>query len=181
MQRVAIILGGIVVNVVLLDSAFVISADRSRASGQVAVLVNDEPVAQEAAFEAPDGHVLVPDPDGKAVIGTAWNEADGFEPPAPPPPAIPDSISDRQFAHGLWKRGIITVEEAKAFVMVGQMPVALAALVATLPADVRDDAEILISGATVFARNHPFTEILASAFGWSSADTDDFWRYAASL
>ena len=112
--------------------------------------------------------------------------ADGFAPPSQPPPSpltkpVPASISDRQFAHGLWKQNVITLEEAKAFVKVGEMPPSLAALIGGLPAEMRDDAELLLSGATIFERAHPFTDVIASTFGWSEEATDDFWRFAAAL
>ena len=97
-----------------------------------------------------------------------------------PPAPVPASISDRQFAHELRARGIISQAEALAFVARGELPSALAALIAGLPAqDARDDAELLIAGATVFERAHPLTVTLAAGFGWSADQTDDFFRAAA--
>ncbi|MCA3184385.1 MAG: hypothetical protein INH13_12335 [Cupriavidus sp.] len=97
-----------------------------------------------------------------------------------PPLPVPASISDRQFAHELRARGIITQAEALAFVARGQLPGALAALIAALPTpSARDDAELLIVGATNFERAHPFTKTLAARFGWSSNYIDDFFRAAA--
>ena len=99
----------------------------------------------------------------------------------PPSLPVPTSISDRQFAHELRAREIITQLEAVAFVARGEIPSALAALVAALPSQrERDDAELLIAGATVFERAHPLTQSIASGFGWTSEDTDDFFRDAAA-
>ncbi len=96
-----------------------------------------------------------------------------------PPEPVP-SISDRQFAHELRARGMITQAEALAFVARGELPGALAALIAGLPTQAeRDDAELLIVGATNFDRDHPFTKTLAARFAWSSNDIDDFFRAAA--
>ena len=98
-----------------------------------------------------------------------------------PPVVVPATISDRQFAHGLWKQSVITFEEARDFLKVGQMPAALAALVGQMPAAQRQDAELMITGSTVFERAHPFTAAIAAAFGWTDEVTDEFWTYAASL
>jgi len=95
-------------------------------------------------------------------------------------PVLPD-ISDRQFAQGLWKQGVITLDEAKAFVKVGTIPAAMQALINTMPVEVRDDVELLVSGATELKRRHPFSEALASSFGWTQQQTDDFWRFAGGL
>ena len=106
-----------------------------------------------------------------------------YDPASVPPPlvVVPATISDRQFAHGLWKQSVITFEEARDFLKVGQMPAALAALVAQMPAAQRQDAELMITGSTVFERAHPFTAAIAAAFGWTDEVTDEFWTYAASL
>jgi len=95
-----------------------------------------------------------------------------------PPPAI----SDRQFFHALAKRGLITGEEAKAAVKTGEIPAALQVVINNLPPEYnRFDVEMLISGATVFERHHPTTQVIASTFGWSREQTDEFWRFAATL
>ena len=103
------------------------------------------------------------------------------EPEPPQPAPVPASISDRQFAHGLWKQNVITFEEARDFLKVGEMPAALAGLVAQMPAAQRKDAELMITGSTSFERAHPFTAAIAAAFGWTDEVTDEFWTYAAAL
>ena len=100
---------------------------------------------------------------------------------ANPTAPVPSTISDRQFAHGLWKQNVITFEEARDFLKVGEMPAALAGLVAQMPAAQRKDAELMITGSTSFERAHPFTAAIAAAFGWTNEVTDEFWTYAAAL
>lgn len=98
-----------------------------------------------------------------------------------PPPIPPTEISDRQFAHGLWKQGIITLPEAKAFVKTGTIPAQMQALIDAMPVEVRDDVELLVSGATTFNRTHPFTKQLATAFGWTEAQMNAFWLFCSEL
>lgn len=99
----------------------------------------------------------------------------------PPPEPVPASISDRQFAHELRTRGLITQAEALSFVARGEIPAPLQALIDALPtAQARDDAELLLAGATVFERAHPLTAIFAAGFGWDETQTDDFFRAAGA-
>ena len=97
--------------------------------------------------------------------------------PRPAPPAI----SDRQFAHGLWKRGVVSREEALAFVKTGDIPAPLLALLAGLPEAEREDAEMIIAGATTYERLHPVTVQLVAAFGWTPEEGDTAWREFAAL
>lgn len=98
-----------------------------------------------------------------------------------PPAPVPQSISDRQFAHELRIREIITQAEALAFVKTGALPAPLQTLLAGLPSQAaRDDAELLLAGATTFERNHPLTAVFAAGFGWDEAATDQFFRDAAT-
>jgi hypothetical protein len=99
----------------------------------------------------------------------------------PPPPPVPAFISDRQFAHELRERGVLTQAEALDFVRSGTIPAALNALIAALPTQAaRDDAELLLAGATAFERIHPLTSVIGGAFGWDAAQIDDFFRDAAA-
>lgn len=95
---------------------------------------------------------------------------------APPP------ISDFQFAAALMSRGVITPAEASAFVKVGDIPAALQAAIDKIPdAQQRTLAELRVSGATTYRRDHPLTQALAATMGWSSADVDDLWRAASAI
>jgi len=115
----------------------------------------------------------------EAVIApylAAWEAAA----PLPEPPSSP-TISDRQFAHGLAKRGLITYDEAMAFVQTGTIPPALLSDIEALPIDEQADAKLILAGAVEYQRHHPLTEYFAARRGWSPTQTDEFWRFAATL
>ncbi len=126
-------------------------------------------------------------PDGKVATGSTLETDDGVVrrrwtlEDAPPPP-VPASISDRQFAHVLALQGLITQEESLAWVKTGDVPAALQALVDEIPdPTIKFSAQMLLAGATVFERDHPMTAQLAAGLGMSSAQVDDLWRAAAAL
>lgn len=99
-----------------------------------------------------------------------------------PPPSVPDSISDRQFAHALALSGLLTETEALAWVKVGEVPAALQSVVDAIPDnDTRFSANMLLGGATVFERNHPMVGVLASGLAMSPEQIDEIWRLGASL
>ena len=95
---------------------------------------------------------------------------------------VPQSISDRQFAHVLALQGLISQDEALAWVKTGDVPAALQALVDKIPdPTIKFSAQMLLAGATVFERDHPMTAKLAAGLGMSSEQVDDLWRAAAAL
>ena len=102
-------------------------------------------------------------------------------------PAVPASITDRQFAEGLWHDGIITYEQFLAFVGPGTIPQPLMDLLDTLPDDEtgqptpRKTAIGLVTGSTVYDRADPLVDIVRQAHGWSVEQLDDRWRVWASL
>jgi hypothetical protein len=108
---------------------------------------------------------------------TATDVAD----PVPPAPLGPQVISDRQFFQQLAVQGVITQPEALAAVCTGTLPAALATLVASLPAEQQFAANMLLSGAVEFRRDHALVPVLSSAFGWTEAQTDDLWLAASQL
>lgn len=103
-----------------------------------------------------------------------------FDTSAAPPAPVPETITDRQFAHGLWKRGTWTFNEALAFVTVGTIPASLQTLLDGLPDSSRQDVTLLICGNKDFHRHHPATEALMRLFGMNDAAGDDFWRFCAA-
>jgi hypothetical protein len=112
----------------------------------------------------------------------AWLAAGGVPDPYEPPPApVPDTISDRQFFQQLAIAGVITKAEALAAVKTGDIPAALEKFIAPLPDDQRFNAEMLLSGATLFQRAHPLTDAIAAAQGMTPEQVDDFFRAAAAL
>jgi hypothetical protein len=108
----------------------------------------------------------------------AGNVPDPYVAPVPP---LPEQISDRQFFQQLALSGIITTAEALAAVKTGEIPVAIQVIVNAMPADQQFNAQMILSGATVFERNHPMTIAIGEAYGWTSEQVDGFFRTAAAL
>ena len=94
---------------------------------------------------------------------------------------VPAEISDRQFFQQLAIAGVISQEEALAAVKTGDIPAALSGFIAALDDASRFNAEMLLSGATVFQRNHPLTNAVAMAQGMTADQVDEFFRAAAAL
>ena len=114
----------------------------------------------------------------------AWLDAGGVPEPYVAPVIIepvPDTISDRQFFQQLAIAGVISQEEALAAVKTGDIPAALSGFIAALDDASRFNAEMLLSGATVFQRNHPLTNAVAMAQGMTADQVDEFFRQAAKL
>jgi len=98
-----------------------------------------------------------------------------------PAESIPDSISDRQFFQQANISGFITQTEALAAVKTGEIPNTMYTIVQSLPANTQFDAEMLLSGATIFYRNHPLVEIFGDYFGMTSENVDSFFVSAGKL
>lgn len=94
---------------------------------------------------------------------------------------VPQTISDRQFFQQLAIAGVISQEEALAAVKTGDIPAALSGFIAALDDASRFNAEMLLSGATVFQRNHSLTNAVAMAQGMTADQVDEFFRQAAKL
>jgi len=94
---------------------------------------------------------------------------------------VPQTISDRQFFQQLAIAKVISQEEALAAVKTGDIPAALSGFIAALDDAARFNAEMLLSGATVFQRNHPLTNAVAMAQGMTADQVDEFFRQAAKL
>lgn len=144
-------------------------------SDQERAAYNIYPIADEAI------------PEGKIATGSSLEYADGAVSrhwtleDAPPPP-VPESISDRQFAHVLAVNGLISQGEALAWVTVGTVPDQIQTVVDNMPdPDIRFGAQMLLSGATIFERHHPMTEALAAALGKTPEQTDALWVQGAAL
>lgn len=98
-----------------------------------------------------------------------------------PVPDVPDAISDRQFFQQLAVNGTITQAEALAAVQTGAIPAVLEAFVDALPEADQFGARMLLSGATVFLRDHPLTAAIGAAQGMDSAEIDAFFIAADKL
>lgn len=99
-----------------------------------------------------------------------------------PPPLVPQAISDRQFFQQLAVQGLISRQEALDAVRMGYVPPALDSIIKAIAnPDARFEAEMLVSGATEFRRDHPVTRQIGAAIGWSEAEVDEFFIDAAAL
>ncbi len=94
---------------------------------------------------------------------------------------VPETISDRQFFQQLAVAGLITEDEAIDAVATGAVPVAMQAVIDSLPADQKFAALMLLRGAISFERHHPLVAVFASAMGMTDAETDDLWVAASAL
>lgn len=105
---------------------------------------------------------------------------EAWEMEEPPPAIVP--ISDRQFFQQAAQQGIITEAEALAAVQTGAIPVTLQTIVDAI-ADPQQKfaAQMILSGATTFERNHPLTQSIGTSLGWTDNAIDDFFRAAAAL
>lgn len=99
----------------------------------------------------------------------------------PPQPVVPAEISDRQFFQQLALSTIITQQEALDAVRTGAIPAPLLPFLDALPANDRFAAEMLLSGATTFYRNHPLTVAVGAAQGMTPTQIDQFFIAAAQL
>ena len=150
---------------------------------QTGAIINRIILDDPKEWSAPDGCVLVKENGSAFDIGGKF--VDGvYSPPSnsgTKPAASIGSISDRQFFQQLAAQGIITQAEALAAVKTGTIPATLQAIVNALPIDQQFPAQMLLSGATVFERKHPLTSAVGAAYGWSSAQVDQFFIDAGSL
>lgn len=126
-------------------------------------------------FVAPDGYSRTGQPS-YALSGSAVAET--FSVLLDPPTQI---ISDRQFFQALALQGAISQAEALDAVKTGTIPAAMQAYVNTLSGNDRFNAQMLLSGAVEFRRDHPLVAAYAAAMGWTGTATDDLWRFAATL
>lgn len=94
---------------------------------------------------------------------------------------VPESISYRQFAEGLWGDGLISFDECEAFVSTGTPPASLQTIIDSLPDDntgtptPRKQAVILVRGAQSYDRHNSLTETIRQV--WAAQDarwTSDF-------
>jgi hypothetical protein len=102
--------------------------------------------------------------------------------PPPPPPLQPHLfLSHRQFYEVAAVKGAITQGEALDAVRHGTIPEKIAIVVNQLPADQRFHAEMLLSGASTFDRNHPMTDAIGHALGYSDEEMDEIWKLGMTL
>lgn len=156
MSNYAIILNGVVVNVVAYASAP--TPDELVPFGAGAIAIQND------------------------VAGPGWTYANStLTNPTPPPlPPIPD-ILRRQFYQQLSVQNIITQAQALAAVQGGTIPAPLQTVVNALPAAEQFPAQMMLAGDALFSRNHPMSIAIGTAYGWTAAQMDAFFTTASAL
>lgn len=108
--------------------------------------------------------------------------AEPYEEPAPPAPAVPQSISRRQFYTQLLATGTLTVNEYFAALRGDTpMPGPLQAIIDSLPLDQQPVATGLLIAATDFQRDHPLVNVFKTALGLTVPQVDQFFIEASLL
>lgn len=98
--------------------------------------------------------------------------------------AVPNVVTDRQFIQALAEQPytIITWSEAHAWGARGELPAILTVKLDAISDDlVRDRGYMLLMSAKTYELNHPFTQTLAVAMGWSMEDLKQLWAFASTL
>lgn len=145
-----------------------------------AALIDNGVVVQVTrdADEVPQGWVGFA--DERPVCGQLWDGASLTDPS--PTPRAPAPITDRQFAHELWKgEELITGTEARAFVKTGAIPAQLDQVIDSLPLtdEQKEEVRFVVEGAQTFRFDHPYTQTLMAGFGWSEEKGRSFFAAAA--
>jgi hypothetical protein len=148
-------------------------------------ILNRIVLEQDSDWTPQDGHSIVEETGDVLQIGGTYLSGTYTPPVLPEPepmPAMPcpQSISDRQFFQQLAIDGIISEADALAS-NAAVIPPALLAIIEAMPAEQQFGAKMLVSGATVFERNHPMTLAIAAARGMTSEQVDAFFTAAARL
>lgn len=126
------------------------------------VQLNDGLVVGIFAASQPDIQTI----EAPDAVGLGWRWADSvWNAPAPTEPLLP--LTARQLRLGLLKINI--------------KPADVAAAIAALPADQRDQAEIEWDYASEYRRDHPLIATLGDSFGLSADQIDAAWRDAMAL
>jgi hypothetical protein len=102
-------------------------------------------------------------------------------PPTTAPDPIPDSVTETQFMRAAVAVGIVTADEAKAYLARGVIPSFVEAAMAQIPASARLDAELKIIGSDTFHRADPVFAMLIAGGAATSEQVDDLFRLAATL
>jgi hypothetical protein len=110
-----------------------------------------------------------------------WRNGEVVYEPPPPDESVVSEISRRQFYQGMAVQGEITEQEALDAVAVGEIPATMQTMVDGLPADQQFPAVMLLTGAALFQIDHPLTQQMAVAYGWTPVQLQDFWNFAATL
>lgn len=98
------------------------------------------------------------------------------------PEPVPETISRRQFYQGLAVTEKITQAEALAAIKTGVVPAALQVMLDQMAdEDARFEADMLLSGAADFNRDHPLVMVIAITQGMTETEVDQFWHGCSVL
>jgi hypothetical protein len=100
------------------------------------------------------------------------------DPSAPP---IPQGLTQRQFHQALAMQGKITEQEALDAVKIGTVPSEIQFFIDTLPTDEQFPAKMKFAVEPVVSRYDSVMEQFGKFQGWTAAEMNDFWRFAATL
>lgn len=175
----------------MLVAGFMVNSVASLPSGQIQVQLVNGAGAFHRYVLAPGDDLTNEYPSVVATANDLWSapvvaawqaqvQAAHAEMEAKQPPC-PAQISDRQFFQQLAIMGVISTADALAAVKVGTIPADLQTFVDTLPEGQRFAAEMLLSGATTFDRQHPMTLALGAGMGWTAEQLDALWQAAAAI
>ncbi len=137
----------------------------------------------EAVVRLTDGAIIGPENETEWEEYQTWlSEGNTPEEPESELLPVPSTISDRQFFQQAAILGVISQAEALAAVQTGTIPTVLQSIVDGIQnSSEKFAATMLLAGATVFERNHPFTNAVGNALGWSTQQIDQFFIDAAKL
>lgn len=118
----------------------------------------------------------------KALVRNSYVIPEPTPEPTPEPLAPQLVISDRQFFQQAALDGYISQSDALSAVQTGFIPPAIQAVIDTItdPTE-KFNATMLVSGATVFNRNHPLVNAIGSAFSMTPEQIDSFFERAMAL
>ena len=115
---------------------------------------------------------------GYAVqVGWQW-DGNGF---LPPYASVPEKVTETQFMRAAVAVGIVTADEAKAYLARGVIPSFVEAAMTQIPESARLDAELKIIGSDTFHRADPVFALLIAGGAATADQVDDLFRLAATL
>lgn len=128
-------------------------------------------------------HTVV-DGSGDAEMQALWDALEVVEIPdaALPPPPVPQSVTDIQFALACVSAGLMTAQEAEDWVGAGVLPSGVtAALAAITDPQTLAAVRIRIRGARVIERSNLVIDLLQQHLGLTSQQVDAVFVAAAAL
>ena len=136
------------------------------------------------AMKALPGFRLSVTGEGLPEFGDAVSPEGGGDVLAPPPvePVVPEKVSQTQFMRAAARVGLVTAEEAEAYLSVGKLPGLVTSAFDAIPDDAaRADARLKAIGATEFFRGDDLFALLIGSGAATAAQVDALFQLAGSL